>query len=171
MVETIYPTLTTERLVLRPLMMEAAAALQHVLDAPEVWRYFPRPEVPSLERTQTYIEGQLAHWAEYGFGHWALQDKGGTLIGWCGLQFLSETNETEVAYCLGMDHWGKGFATEAARASLDFGTQTLGKKEIVGLTHTENFASQNVLKKIGLRYIDRKVYFGMDCFRFRLTVG
>jgi ribosomal-protein-alanine N-acetyltransferase len=140
------------------------------LDDPDVWRYFPNTEVPSLERTKTYIEGQLAHWEEHAFGHWAVKVKDKMLIGWCGLQFLPETNEIEVAYCLGKEHWGKGYATEAARASLNYGTSDLGFKEIVGLTHVENKASQHVLQKIGLKFIDRKVYFGMECFRFRISM-
>jgi [ribosomal protein S5]-alanine N-acetyltransferase len=163
------PALVTERLILRPLVRQDAVALQHIMDDPDVWRYFPRTEVPSLDRTITYIDGQLEHWAEYGFGHWGVEEKGQRLIGWCGLQFLPETDETEVAYCLGKVHWGKGFATEAALASLNFGLSDLAIKEIVGLTHVENKASQHVLQKIGLKFIDRKIYFGMECFRFRIS--
>ena len=163
------PTLRTERLILRPLTLDDSANLQGVLDDPDVWRYFPLPSVPTLERTQSYIEGQITHWADYGLGHWALEGNGQELIGWCGLQFLPDTNETEVAYCLGKPFWGKGFATEAARASLDYGLETLKAKEIIGLTHIANKASQNVLRKIGMKYVDTKVYFGMECFRFRTT--
>jgi [ribosomal protein S5]-alanine N-acetyltransferase len=164
-----FPSLVTERLFLRPLSLLDALALQHVLDDPDVWRFFPRTDVPNLERTRTYIEGQLAHWDEYGFGHWALEKNDLTLIGWCGLQFLSDTDETEVAYCLGKAHWGMGFATEAASASLEFGLNSIGRKEIIGLTHVDNKASQYVLQKIGLVFIDQKRYFGMECFRFRIT--
>ena len=89
-------------------------------------------------------------------------------MGWGGLQFLPETNETEVAYCLGKPFWGQGYATEAARESLAYGFHTLQLKEIIGLTHVENKASQNVLLKIGLHLVDRKTYFGMECFRFRV---
>jgi ribosomal-protein-alanine N-acetyltransferase len=165
-----FPSLATDRLTLRPLAQEDATALQLVLNDPDVWLYFPRTEVPTLVRTKTYIEGQIAHWDEYGFGHWAIDAKDEGLIGWCGLQFLPDTNETEVAYCLGKRHWGKGFATEAARASLNFGITNLRIKEIVGLTHLENKASQHVLQKIGLKFVDRKFYFGMECLRFRISI-
>jgi ribosomal-protein-alanine N-acetyltransferase len=168
--ENIVPILRTERLVLRPLALLDSVDLQCVLGDHDVWRYFPRSEIPSLERTQTYIEGQLAHWDEYGFGHWAVENDVAKLIGWCGLQYLQETHETEIAYCLGKNHWRKGFATEAAQASLNFGLQKLGINEIIGLTHTENTASQHVLQKIGLKFVDQKIYFGMNCFRFKITV-
>lgn len=163
------PTLVTERLILRPLSQVDAGAMQLVLADPEVWRYFPRTEVPSLERTQSYIDGQLEHWKDHGFGHWALEDNDHKLLGWCGLQFLPETVENEVAYCLGKHHWGKGYATEAARASLEYGMETIGIHEWIGLTHVENKPSQNVLLKIGMQFIDQKEYFGMDCFRYRIT--
>jgi ribosomal-protein-alanine N-acetyltransferase len=161
------PILFTPRLTLRPLSFDDADALHRVLDDPDVWHYFPLPEIPSLARTHSYIEGQLNHWRDYSLGHWAVEDKNRILLGWCGLQFLPDTDETEVAYCLGKPFWGRGFATEAARASLEFGTQTLRLKEIIGLTHVENTASQNVLRKIGLHFLDRKTYFGMECFRYR----
>jgi ribosomal-protein-alanine N-acetyltransferase len=161
------PVLYTPRITLRPLSPDDTDALHKVLNDRAVWQYFPLPEIPSLARTQTYIQGQLHHWAEYSLGHWALEDKNQILMGWGGLQFLPETNETEVAYCLGRPFWGQGFATEAARESLAYGFHTLQLKEIIGLTHVENKASQNVLLKIGLHLVDRKSYFGMECFRFR----
>lgn len=164
-----YPALATPRLNLRPLRLDDAEALHHVLNDRDVWRFFPLPEIPSLARTQTYIQGQLEHWEEHSFGHWAVEDKNRLLLGWCGLQFLPDTKETEVAYCLGREFWGKGYATEAARASLHFGINTLGIQEIIGLTHIENRASQNVLLKIGMHFVDRKTYFGMECFRYRTS--
>ena len=164
----IIPTLRTDRLILRPLALDDTSPLQIALDDPKVWRYFPLSQVPDLKRTQSYIEGQLSHWNEYGLGHWAVEETDHTLIGWCGLQFLSDTVETEVAYCLGKPFWGKGYATEAAKASLDFGFQELPIKEIIGLTHLANKASQNVLMKIGMKFVDTRRYFGMECYRFRI---
>jgi ribosomal-protein-alanine N-acetyltransferase len=99
--------------------LDDLAPLHHILNNADVWRYFPLTEIPSLARTKTYIEGQLDHWAEYSLGHWAVEDKDHTLLGWCGLQYLPDTTETEVAYCLAKPQWRKGYATEAARASLE----------------------------------------------------
>ena len=88
------------------------------------------------------------------------------LIGWSGLQYLPETNEVEVGYLLSTAFWGQGFATEGAKASLKFGFEVHKLKETIGLTHLENTASQNVLKKCGLQYIDQKEYFGIQVFRY-----
>jgi len=166
----VFPSLVTPRLLLRPLTIQDAESLQQTLDSPDVWRYFPRTEVPNLDRTRTYIEGQIAHWEENGFGHWAVENRDKELMGWCGLQYLPETDEKEVAYCFGKPFWGKGYATEAARTSLSYGLNDLHIKEIIGLTHVDNRASQHVLEKIGLKFVDRKPYFGMECFRFRIAI-
>ncbi len=92
----------------------------------------------------------------------------GVLIGWCGLQYLAETDEVEVAYLLGKRYWGCGYATEAAAASLSYGFLTAGLDRIIGLIHPHNHRSRRVLEKIGLRLVDCTAYFGMDVLRFAL---
>jgi len=89
-------------------------------------------------------------------------------IGWCGLQYLPETEEVEVAYLLGKAYWGKGLATEAAQASLRYGFEDLGLESIVGIVHLENKASQRVLEKLGLTCVEQANYFGMDCYRYSI---
>jgi ribosomal-protein-alanine N-acetyltransferase len=84
------------------------------------------------------------------------------------LEFLPETNETEVGYLLSGEFWGKGYATEAARASVEFGKKNIGLNEIIGLTDPLNIASQRVLEKCGLTFTRRQVYFGMEMFRFAI---
>jgi len=164
------PTLATERLILRPITQDDVDAFLAIMGKAEIMRYFPNPAPMVLERVLRYVNGQIGHWQKYGLGHWAVVLRGSdTLIGWCGLQYLAETDETEVAYCFDQPYWGKGFATEAAQASLDYGFKTAGLKSIVGLTHTQNTASQNVLKKIGLQYVGDYDYFGMLCCKFVLS--
>lgn len=88
------------------------------------------------------------------------------LIGWCGLNFLSETNDVELKYLLSKDHWGKGLATEAAGISLRYGFEQAELEQIIGIVHPENIASQRVLEKVGMAFLDRVHYFGMDCYRY-----
>jgi ribosomal-protein-alanine N-acetyltransferase len=57
-------------------------------------------------------------------------------------------------------------ATESAQAVVDFGLNTIGLKQIIGLTHPDNIASQRVLEKSGLSFTKRATYFGMEMFRF-----
>jgi len=116
------------------------------------------------------IAGQLAHWEKYGYGWWAtLLRSDHTFIGWSGLQFLPETDETEIAYLLDPDFWGQGLATEAAKAGLRYGLDELGMETIVAIVHPENAASRRVIDKLGLSFVAQKPYFGMECCRYMTT--
>jgi ribosomal-protein-alanine N-acetyltransferase len=135
----------------------------------DVLRYFPKQDPPSRDRVQKIVSSQLGHWAEHGYGWWAVVPRGEIeLIGWAGLQYLPETDEIEVAYLLGKPHWGRGLGTEAARASLNFGFDELGLACVVGIVHPENTASQRVLEKLGMSLVERTHYFGMDCYRYTI---
>ena len=161
------PGLATERLILRPFTLADVEPLYLLLQDPEVLRYFPNPSTPPRDRVQRLVGNILAHWQEHGFGWWALEQQAEPrLMGWCGLTFLPETGETEVAYCLGKPYWGQGFATEAASASLRFGFESLTLPRIIGLVHPDNTASSHVLEKLGMSFVDRSRYFGMDLLRY-----
>jgi RimJ/RimL family protein N-acetyltransferase len=93
----------------------------------------------------------LAHWTERGYGWWAVElKKSGELIGWCGLNHLPDTDEIEVLYLIGEDHWGKGLATEAAFSTVEYAFEVAGLETLVGIVHPENIASRRVLEKIGM---------------------
>jgi ribosomal-protein-alanine N-acetyltransferase len=163
------PSIATARLLLRAFTDEDDAPLHRVMADRDVMRYFPRPDPPTREQIQRLIAAQLKHWEEHGFGWWAVQlASTAELIGWSGLQFLSETDETEVAYLLGRRYWGRGLATEAARAGLSFAFETLGLERIVAIVHPENVASRRVIEKLGMVFVNRACYFGMDCCRYAL---
>jgi [ribosomal protein S5]-alanine N-acetyltransferase len=91
------------------------------------------------------------------------------LVGWNGLEYLPDTGETEVGYLLSRSARGKGYATQAARAAVSFGFRTVGLESIIGLVHPDNIPSIRVLEKSGLRFIDNKVYFGMEMRRYRIN--
>jgi RimJ/RimL family protein N-acetyltransferase len=166
------PSIETARLLLRPFTEEDVDPLYHILGQGDVLRYFPNPEPPSQERVHTFVQRQLAHWEEHGYGWWAVQPhQQQELVGWCGLQFLPETEETEVGYLLGRASWGQGWATEAARASLRYGFEELGVTSIVGIVHPENMPSRRVLEKLGMSLVNRAQYFGMDVCRYMIERG
>ena len=168
--KTSIPTLTTSRLTLRPFKLTDDVRLHSILNEPNILQYFPRPDAPDMKRVQEMVERQLAHWEEHNLGWWAVVPHRETeLVGWNGLQYLPETDEVEVGYLLSKQVWGRGYATEGAKASLKFGFETLAQEQIIGLTHPENTASQNVLKKCGMRYSEQKEYFGMQLFRYALV--
>ena len=163
------PDLRTSRLILRPWTLEDARALFSILHEEDILQYFPNPAPLPLDKVQNYISHQLRHWQEHGYGHWAvtLREKD-EVLGWCGLEYLPELNETEVAYLLSKNTWGKGFATEAARAALRFGFNNTGLEAIIGLVHPENRASIRVLEKCGLTLASRITLWGLEMCRYRI---
>ena len=162
-------TLATERLFLRQFSANDREALFKIAQEPDIFQYFPTKTAWDLERVDRSIQHQIDHWDQFGYGLWAVTlRETGQLMGWCGLEFLPDTNETEVGYLLSGEFWGKGYATEAARASVEFGKKNIGLKEIIGLTDPLNIASQRVLEKCGLTFTRRQVYFGMEMFRFAI---
>lgn len=160
------PTLHTAHLTLRPLIHADATILHRIYQTDGVLQYFPNPTPPPLEKVERFVLLQQAHWEKYGYGNWAVTARGEKeIIGWAGLQFLPETNETEVGYLLDRAYWGKGYATEAARASLDFGFANFAFPEIIALVHPDNLASLKVAAKCGMSVVERKIYWQVELVR------
>lgn len=175
------PTITTARLVLRPFTKEDVDGLHRILSEEGIMRYFPRSTPPSRDRVQKLIAKQLSHWETHNFGWWAVEPRAGGrddcvperggLIGWNGLQYLPDTQEVEVGYLLSKAYWRQGLTTEAGRASLTYGFETLGLKTIIAVVHPENIASQRVTEKLGLTYTGEAVYFDMPVYRYVIKAG
>jgi RimJ/RimL family protein N-acetyltransferase len=156
------PTLFTSRLTLRSFRETDVETLHTVLNEPDILQYFPQPGPPPLDRVQRMVNHHIAHWEKYGYGLWAVESFiQGTFMGWCGLEYLPDTGETEVAYLLGHAWWGQGLATEGAQAALHYGFETIGLKKIIALVHPDNRASQRVALKLGMSYVERALYFGI----------
>ena len=163
------PTITTERLTLRAFRPEDAPALQAILEQEDVLKYFPGDDPPTLERTERFVTRQIDQWAERGYAWWAVEDRAtGALLGWNGLQFLPETEETEIGYLLHKEFWGQGLATEAGHQGIRYGFETVGLDRIIALAHPENTASRRVMEKLGLRFIEETEYFDMNVARYLL---
>jgi ribosomal-protein-alanine N-acetyltransferase len=163
-------TLQTSHLLLRPWAADDTPALFQILQEADIFKYFPPSPPATLKRTESYIAHQLAHWQERGFGHWAVvtQDDN-QVVGWNGLEYLPELDEVEVAYLLSQHVRGRGYASEAAHAALEFGFETCALSTIIGLVHPENVPSVHILEKSGLVYSDKLTLWGLDMSRYRIT--
>ena len=144
----------TPRLYLRRFTLDDAPLIYKLNSKPEVLQYLHEP----LVRDEAHARGVLSNITlpqyELNLGRWAAFIKdSNTFIGWCGLKYLAERNETDLGYRFLPEHWGKGYATEAASHTLDYGFDQLHLKAITGMAHIENIASLNVLQKIGMQYI------------------
>jgi len=144
----------TPRLLLRTFTEDDAQLIYDLNLDPEVTRYTHDP-VKDLNHAKEILEKViLPQYALYNHGRWAVHVKPGLeFIGWCGLKYRAEENEIDLGYRFKREFWGKGYATEAAYASVRYGFEKLNMKRIVGRAEPENIASCIVLQKSGLRYI------------------
>lgn len=166
------PIIRTARLTLRPLQPADAVTLHRIYQTNGVLRYFPNPNPPPLEKVERFITGQQEHWEKFGYGNWGILPDGRDvreIIGWAGLQFLPELNETEVGFLMDKPFWGKGYGTEAARTSLQFGFERFDFSQLVALVHPENIASQRVLEKCGMTYVEIIPLWGLDLMRYTVS--
>ncbi|WP_233245666.1 GNAT family N-acetyltransferase [Marinicauda salina] len=144
------PVIETERLRLRApeerdfegmtALMSDPVAAEHiggVQTPPQIWR--------SLCML-------IGHWAVRGYGFFAVEERAtGAWVGRVGPWFPHGWPQPEVGWSILREHWGKGYATEAAAASMDFAFDSLGWDEAIHLIAAENAGSQGVARKLGSR--------------------
>lgn len=161
------PELETARLHLRMFTLDDLDALACIFDDPRVTKHLGTGQAASREETANALHSFIRHWQQHGFGRWAVVDKEhGELIGYGGLRSLFGT--PEVTYLLAKSYWGRGLATEVARACLRYGFNELASERIVAITKLENVVSQRVLQKVGMKYEKHANYFGMEVMCYRI---
>jgi len=145
--------LETERLRIRPFTMADVEELHAIIGDPAVMRFIPAGPSPNIEVTKEVLENVLRHQEAHGYSIWAVTDKyTGKMLGDCGLFLLDGVGpEIEINYHLAVEHWGHGYATEAAFECIRYGFMDLGLERIIGLTDPQHVASQRVLEKNGMR--------------------
>ena len=144
--------LTTPRLTLRPYRAEDYPLLRGITSDLRVFFWYDEP-MPE-ERTREILDNSLELTRTRGLGWWAaFEQAGGAFVGNGMLQVLPETGEIEIGYHFLPEFQGKGYATEAAGALLDYGFRDAGLERIVAVVLPDNKPSQAVMKKLGLPYI------------------
>ena len=154
-------TLTTPRLLLRPLTLDDVDAHHSMVgsDPAVTWKR----EARSREASAEALRGYVAHWEQHGFGVWAVIERTtDRLLGHAGLQHLEDGEEVEISYYLGKPAWGRGYATEAGQAALDHGFGPLGLRRIVAVVRPGNVGSKRVLSKLGFSYERNDSFYGID---------
>jgi RimJ/RimL family protein N-acetyltransferase len=154
----IHPSIETDRLLLRPWRpaedLDAVAALNA---DPAVMRWIAPNRPLRREESAAFLDQVVRHWDEHGFGLWAVEPRDGAAgcIGFAGLaipSFLPAVlPAVEVGWRLTPAWWGRGYATEAARASVGFGFARLGLRRIVSVIDERNARSLAVAGRLGMR--------------------
>jgi len=151
--------LETERLLIQEWQPEDWLPFHSIATDPEVMRYIGAGAIWSDERTQQFIARQINQAKTLGYCLWKLVSKSSNqLIGHCGLQPLWGTGETEIGWWLARREWGKGLATEAARAALQDGLARLQLKRIIAIAQPANLASLNIMRKLGMQFERRTTH-------------
>lgn len=106
-------------------------------------------------QTAAYMDRNLRHWDEFGFGIWMLRDRATDVL--CGRTLLRHVDvdgvdEVETGYSFDPAFWGRGLATEVACACVAIGRNDLGLATVVAITRSDNMASRRVMTKAGFAY-------------------
>ncbi|MEZ4722529.1 MAG: GNAT family N-acetyltransferase [Flavobacteriales bacterium] len=147
-------SIETQRLILRPHeLRDIEPAYQMNLNQ-EVTRFTGDGGMVDLREIERRIkENVLGDYEKYGYGRFAVEWKEtGEFIGFSGLKYLPDMREVDLGYRLKREFWGMGIATEAGKASLEFGFNHLGLQRIIAMLLPDNLASVRVLQKLGFRF-------------------
>ena len=145
------PTLQTARLRLRPVSEADADALFAMHSSAHVLRYWDSPPWTERARADRFIAGSR-QLASDGTGARLVIERleDGAFLGWCSLsRWNADYRSAALGYCLDSGAWGRGCATEAARALLQWAFDTLDLNRVQAETDTRNAASARVLEKLG----------------------
>ena len=164
----------TNRILLRDIELEDAAAMFEMDADPEVHTYLGKSPIQHIDQAIAYIQFVRQQYLDYGIGRWAIVDKETNgFAGWGGLKFRTDevnvyTNFYDVGYRLLKRYWGKGLATESAKASLKYAFETKGLDAVYAMAHVENLASRNALLKSGLKITSTVEENGILCDWFEI---
>ena len=162
--------LHTARLRLRPLAPADREALHALWTEPAVRRYLWDDRVIDLATVDGVIERSTASFAAEGFGLFALQEPERlALIGAVGIFRLRPEGEPELVYSLATACFGRGLASEAARAVIADAFERLGFERVLARTDPPNRASLGVMKRLGMRYAGEAIENGLPTVSYTLA--
>ncbi len=159
------PVLTTARMRLREFVGSDAEAFYALRTDPQVIRWTGEP---FLEGGVEAARAALLAYPDYrkhGFGRWACELGEEGVVGFCGLKYLDELDAVDVGYRFLPAYWGRGLATESARACLEYGFDTLALPRIIAIIIPSNAASIRVAEKLAMTRVDDHIEPGVGTVR------
>lgn len=159
--------LATNRCVLREFLPTDAQAMYDLNANKKVVQYTGDVPFESVEQTRTFLQN-YQDYEKNGFGRWLVINKQTKeVLGWCGLKFYD--NEVDIGYRFFEHFWGLGYATETAKACIDYGFNVLNLQRIVGNCMLENTASIRVLEKLGMQVNKPKNFNDIPGIQYVIT--
>ena len=143
----------TERLFLGPWESSDWTEFRPIAVDPEVMRYITGGVPWGDEQIRAFVDRQMQLYSERGFCRWKLTEiSSGELIGFCGVGFWRDHPDPEIGWWLARRYWGRGLATEAARAALRDALERVRLQRIVSIARPANVASTRIMQKLGLQF-------------------
>lgn len=164
--------LKSERLILRQFFKDDEPYIFKLHNDADVMKYISSNKGHySHEECREFITRQIKYYASHpGLGIWAAVNKSkGEFIGWVALKDLDNSEYIEVGYRLLKEHWGKGYATDATKALINYGFNKLDLDKITAVALPENKASTNVMQKAGMKYVGIKKYYNADVVFYEIN--
>jgi RimJ/RimL family protein N-acetyltransferase len=149
------PVLVTERVALRQATASDAEFVLRLMNEPAWRKYIREHEVRSSEAARQYIEERIAPmYREHGVGLWVMERKpDAEPIGVCGLLKRPSLSDFDLGYALLSEHWGRGYAAEAAAGVVRFAAEQRRLPRLLAMTHPDNARSVRVLERLGFGYV------------------
>ncbi len=166
--------LETERLILRQMLPSDAEAMFKLDSNPNVVKYLGNKPFTSIEQSINLIHYVRKQYVENGIGRFSVVLKeNNEMIGWAGIKFVTDiennqTNFYDLGYRLHEEHWGKGYASEATKAWLDYFFQTMKLPVLVASVNIDNLGSNKIVKKFGFQLIETFYYEDIHCNWYEL---
>jgi ribosomal-protein-alanine N-acetyltransferase len=140
---------------------------------PNVHKFLEKKPISKLEEAEEIIKNIRAQYEKNGIGRWAIEDKSTkAFVGWTGFKqeekLRPEFTYMDLGYRLREQFWGRGIATETALACMNYGFETLHFREINACADIDHIASNKILKKIGLNYIEDFYFEGIKLHWYAL---
>ena len=148
------PVFESERLVLRPMEPKDAPFMYAYCSDPEMVKHLPLNQTYTIADAERSVQGFMGMYAAHKSAPWGVTLKEtGEHIGICGFEnWNAQTDRAEIGFIIARHHWGKGFATEAARRVMCFGFEVMRLNRLEARTKAENEASKHVLARLGMTY-------------------
>lgn len=165
--------LETPRLKLEPYDDSHYEGLRVMDSDAGVMRYITGGIVKTPEETWEGIRRVQARWDKYNFSWWAIREKSsGAIVGAACLQHLANVDGAplEIGWRLVPDHMGKGYATEAAKAIVDYAVEQVGATYLVAVADPENIPSQRVMQRLGMTYKAIEQHYDAPCVVYELNL-
>ena len=153
--------LDTDRLILRAMRHDDAAALFEMDCNSNVHQYLWQKPIIHIDEVHEYIAMIRKQYEDNGIGRFStILKETGELIGWTGIKYINNhvengnTNFYDYGYRLNEKFWNKGYATEASIAWLNYGFNQMEIEIMNAYTHAENGASNHILQKVGMNFVE-----------------